>query len=106
MSVPLKFLYPSSDGLHPNTRALQMDLEEYTKIQRENDTRDAVKTVTCGTCAQGVEHPANPVPIKTISQQMAMSEAWSHALRFKVQESDRQREAKKPQICVQIDDDY
>ena len=107
LGVPLKFLYPSSDGLHPNTRALRMDLEEYTKIQRENDTRDAVKTVPCETCKQGVEYPANPVPIKSISQQMAMSEAWSRDLRAKVQESERQREAKKSKICVDIDDyDY
>jgi hypothetical protein len=40
----------------------------------------------------------------SMSQRMAMSEAWSRELRAKVAESDRQREAKKPQICVEIDD--
>ena len=100
--VPLKFLY-QGDGIHPSIQAHQMDLEEFTKVQRENDTMSVTHKVACGTCHQDVERTPGR-RIKSISQQTAMSEAWSRELRAKVKESERQREAKKPQICVEIDD--
>ena len=100
--LPMKFLY-QGDGIHPSVQAHQMDIEEYAKIQRENDTMSVTHKVACGTCHQDVERTPGR-RIKSISQQAAMSEAWSRELRAKVKESERQREAKKPQICVEIDD--
>lgn len=99
--LPMKFLY-QGDGIHPSIQAHQMDIEEYAKIQRENDHQVA-RHVPCGACHQDVE----TMPKRrtySMSQKMAMSEAWSRELRAKVAESERQREAKKPQICVEIDD--
>jgi hypothetical protein len=102
--LPLKFLYPPSDGIHPSTRAHQMELEEYTQIQRQNDTLGGIVISECKSCGEHISRPPPPPAPKTMSQMTAMSEAWSRELRAKVEESDRLREAKKPQICVEIDD--
>jgi len=101
--LPLKFLYPG-DGSHPSRRASLMDLEAYTKIQRDNDTRNGIVISECKECGEHITRPKPAERPPTISQQMAMSEAWSRELRAKVAESERQREARKPQICVEIDD--
>ena len=102
-AVPLKFLYPP-DPVHPSRRANLMELEAYTQIQRDHDTRNEVVVTPCTGCGQQTERPKNGRRILTIAQTEAMSEAWSRKLRAKVEESDRLREAKKPQICVEIDD--
>ena len=103
LRVPLKFLYPG-DQLHPSRRAALMDLEAYTQIQRNNDKLNGIVISECKTCGEHISRPTPAPRPPSISQKMAMSEAWSRELRAKVQESERQREAKKPQICVEIDD--
>jgi hypothetical protein len=94
--MSLKDLY-RGDGIHPSTRSLQMNLEAFTKMQRENDMQPAVIPVTCSSCNHTHEKIVEP-RVYSISQQMAMSEAWSHELRYKIQEA----EAKKS-VQIRVD---
>jgi hypothetical protein len=94
--MSLKDLY-RGDGVHPSTRSLQMNLDAFTQMQRDNDTHVETKLVTCSSCSH-VHERENPRRIYSISQQMAMSEAWSHELRYKIQEAEAKKE-----IQVRVD---
>jgi hypothetical protein len=94
--MSIKDLY-RGDGVHPSTRSLQMNLDAFTKMQRENDTHVDTKLVVCSSCSH-VHEQEVPRRIYSISQQMAMSEAWSHELRYKIQEA----EAKKS-VQIRVD---
>lgn len=91
--LSLKFLYQTDKGREPSARSLKMDLEAITRLQRENDNRPISTTVMCCTCKHTHEDPVIPQR-HSISQKMAMSDAWSRELRRKIQESKRKEEVR------------
>jgi hypothetical protein len=94
--LSLDFLY-QTDGLEPSRRAHQMDLRDFTNLQRENDEPPAKTQYECGTCRQDVEKTV-PRRRYSLSQKRSMSEAWSRELRHKMKQAEKDRTP--PKICV------
>lgn len=88
--LPMKFLYQRDEGREPSDRVRRLDLIEYTKLQQNNDKPTTFKH-SCITCGQDVEKTVT-YRQPTLSQKMAMSDAWSRELRRKIQESEQKRE--------------
>lgn len=67
--IPLKFLYQGDAGREPTSRSLKMDLDAFTKLQRDNDTLFIFPKETCRTCGhEGVKEMMRPM--HSISQKM------------------------------------
>jgi len=95
-SLSLEFLYQTDPGREPDRRHLKMELDAFTALQQANDSPPACILQVCNSCKQDVKKQV-PREKPTITRKMAMSKAWSQALREKVKESERERTL---QICV------